>query len=57
MPKGNKKKDAPMPMQGAGLIRFFEDETHGIKIKPTYVIIASVLLIGVVVLAHVVAGM
>lgn len=57
MPKSDKKKEAPMPMAGAGLIRFFEDETAGIKIKPVYVMISSVSLITIVVLAHIVTGM
>ena len=43
-----------MPSGGAGLIRFFEDETPGIKVGPTMVvIIAAMLLIGTV-LAHVI---
>ncbi len=52
MPKSDKKREAPMPMSGAGLMRFFEDETEGIKIQPTYVIVASIALIAVVVIGH-----
>ena len=28
------KKNAPLPASSAGLLRFFEDETKGIKVKP-----------------------
>ncbi len=58
MPKTAKKRrkgkgSGPMPSGGAGLIRFFEDETPGIKVGPiTVVILASILLISTVV-AHV----
>ena len=57
MPKSAKKKrkrgDGPMPSGGAGLIRFFEDETPGIKIGPTMVIVVSAILIVVTVVAHI----
>ena len=56
MPKDKAKERAPMPMSGAGLMRFFEDETHGIKIKPQYVIISSVVLMVTVIMAHLLAG-
>lgn len=36
-----KKKNAPLPASSAGLLRFFEDETEGVKIKPEIVLIAS----------------
>ena len=58
MPKAAKKKrkkkgEGPMPSGGAGLIRFFEDETPGIKIGPTMVVILSAIMIVVTVIAHV----
>jgi preprotein translocase subunit Sec61beta len=56
MPKSDKKKEAPMPMTGAGLIRFFEDETHGIKIKPTDVVVGSVIVMVTVIMAHALTG-
>jgi preprotein translocase subunit Sec61beta len=34
-----------MPMQSAGLLRFFEEETQGVKVKPEMVIILAVVLI------------
>lgn len=41
-----------MPAGGAGLMRFFEDSSIGIKIGPISTIIMSALLIGIVILAH-----
>ncbi|MFQ6064558.1 MAG: preprotein translocase subunit Sec61beta [Candidatus Bathyarchaeia archaeon] len=42
-----KKREAraPMPAQSAGLLRFFEEETRGIKVRPEYVVILAVALI------------
>lgn len=52
-----KEKDrSPMPMAGAGLMRFFEDETHGIKIQPKYVVVSAIALMSVVIVAHVLTG-
>jgi preprotein translocase subunit Sec61beta len=49
-----KKKDqAPMPAASAGLLRFFEEETEGIKIRPELLVIFAVALIVVSVLARV----
>jgi len=58
MPKTTKKRrkkkgEGPMPSGGAGLIRFFEDETPGIKIGPTMVVVISAIMIVATVLAHV----
>ncbi len=44
------KKSAPLPASSAGLLRFFEDETKGIKIRPEIVFIAAASLIGVSIL-------
>ncbi len=52
MSRKEKKREAPMPMSGAGLMRFFEDETEGIKIQPTYVIVFAVAIIGAVIAGH-----
>ncbi len=41
-----------MPMGGAGLMRFFEDSSIGIKIGPITTILASVALILIVILSH-----
>jgi preprotein translocase subunit Sec61beta len=50
-----KKKDSSpgMPASSAGLIRFFQDEAHGIKIKPEVVIAAAVTLIVSVIMARI----
>jgi preprotein translocase subunit Sec61beta len=42
-----------MPAASAGLLRFFEEETEGIKIRPELLVIFSVALIVVSVLAKV----
>jgi preprotein translocase subunit Sec61beta len=52
--KKKKKKDtAPMPAASAGLLRFFEEETEGIKIRPEMLIAFSVALIIICIMAHV----
>ncbi len=41
-----------MPATGAGLLRFFEEEGRGLKLRPEIVLIAGIALIaGVVVLS------
>jgi len=40
-----REKRGPMPMQSAGLLRFFEEETQGIKVRPELVVVLSVALI------------
>jgi preprotein translocase subunit Sec61beta len=37
---------------GAGLIRFFEDETPGIKVGPTVVVVFAAIVLVVVIIAH-----
>ncbi|MHB1907306.1 MAG: preprotein translocase subunit Sec61beta [Nitrososphaerales archaeon] len=39
------KNKSPMPASSAGLLRFFEDETQGIKIRPEVVVGLSVALV------------
>lgn len=58
MPKTAKKKrkkrgEGPMPSGGAGLIRFFEDETPGIKVSPTMVLVLAAILMVAVVASHI----
>ncbi|MHA1904143.1 MAG: preprotein translocase subunit Sec61beta [Candidatus Thorarchaeota archaeon] len=58
MPKTAKKRrkkrgEGPMPSGGAGLIRFFEDETPGIKVGPTLVVVFAAILVVATVIAHV----
>jgi len=52
-----RQKSAPMPAASAGLLRFFEEETPGIKVRPELVIILGVALIIISIIAQIyVAG-
>ncbi len=51
--KRQKRREGPMPRGGAGLIRFFEDETPGIKVGPTLVVILAGILVIATVIAHI----
>ncbi len=48
-----REKRGPMPAASAGLLRFFEEETQGIKIRPELVVGMTVALILVVVVARI----
>ena len=50
----SKKKNAPLPASSAGLLRFFEDETKGVKIKPEIVLGVTGGLIGISILIRVI---
>ena len=62
MPKSPKKakttrqkrrqSDSPMPQAGAGLIRFYQDASNGIKVSPVTTLVCSILLMVFVILAH-----
>ena len=44
--KRKKRKDgARMPAQGAGLLRFFEEDTRGVKVRPELAVILAIALI------------
>ncbi|MFX1496625.1 MAG: preprotein translocase subunit Sec61beta [Promethearchaeota archaeon] len=49
--KKRRSGNAPMPMGGAGLMRFFEDSSIGIKVGPISTVIFAVALILVVIFA------
>jgi preprotein translocase subunit Sec61beta len=50
--RGKKReRSAPMPAASAGLLRFFEEETQGIRMRPELVIVLAVGLILASVLA------
>ena len=51
MSKKKKKDTAPMPAASAGLLRFFEEETEGVKIRPEILVIFAVSLVVISVLA------
>ncbi len=41
-----KRKDSsPMPAASAGLLRFFEEETEGIKIRPELLVVLAIVVI------------
>ena len=50
--KKRRSGTAPMPLGGAGLMRFFEDSSIGIKVGPISAVIISIALILVVIFAH-----
>jgi preprotein translocase subunit Sec61beta len=51
--KKKKKESSPMPAASAGLLRFFEEETEGVKVRPEVLVVAAVALIVVCVLAQI----
>jgi preprotein translocase subunit Sec61beta len=51
--KKKKDKSGPMPAASAGLLRFFEEETEGVKIRPELLVVFSVFLIIICILAQV----
>ena len=42
-----KKKNAPLPASSAGLLRFFEDETRGVKIDPKIIICMPISIVAI----------
>jgi preprotein translocase subunit Sec61beta len=49
--KKRRSGNAPMPLGGAGLMRFFEDSSIGIKVSPLTTVILAVALILIVIFA------
>ena len=47
-----RKSEAPMPAASAGLLRFFEEETPGIKVRPEVVLILSIALIAISIVSY-----
>jgi preprotein translocase subunit Sec61beta len=54
--KSKKRDTAPMPSASAGLLRFFEEETKGIKVRPELVVALAAGLIMAVILARIFLG-
>jgi len=52
MSKKKRKDTTAMPASSAGLMRFFQDEAQGIKIRPEFVIVSAITLIVSVIMAH-----
>ncbi|MCW3975952.1 MAG: preprotein translocase subunit Sec61beta [Candidatus Bathyarchaeota archaeon] len=42
-----RRREAPMPAASAGLLRFFEEDTPGIRIRPEIVLIIGVTIIAI----------
>jgi preprotein translocase subunit Sec61beta len=53
MSKKKKQNTPGLPKRSAGLMRFFQDETNGVKIPPEFVVGAAAILIATVILASV----
>lgn len=53
MSKKKKEKVSPMPAASAGLLRFFEEETEGIKVRPELLIVLAIALVITCILADV----
>ncbi|MEM3670533.1 MAG: preprotein translocase subunit Sec61beta [Thermoprotei archaeon] len=47
-----RKKKQGAPMSSAGLVRFYEEENLGLKLKPGYIIAVSAVFAVVIALAH-----
>jgi preprotein translocase subunit Sec61beta len=52
MSKKKKERSAPMPAASAGLLRFFEEETEGVKVRPELLVALAIALIVVCVLSN-----
>lgn len=52
MSKRRKERSAPMPAASAGLLRFFEEETEGVKVRPELLVGLAIALIIICVLAN-----
>lgn len=55
MSKKKKERSGPMPAASAGLLRFFEEETEGVKVKPEILVGFAIALIIICVLAQIFA--
>jgi preprotein translocase subunit Sec61beta len=53
MSKKKREQSVGMPSSSAGLMRFFQDESNGVKIRPEFVIGGAITLILSVILANV----
>ncbi len=47
-----RQQTGPMPAAGAGLLRFFEEDTPGMRVKPQMVVIFTVALIVLCIVAQ-----
>ncbi len=49
--KKRRREEAPMPAASAGLLRFFEEDTPGVKISPQLVVIMGIGLVAMALMA------
>ena len=47
-----RRDEAPMPAASAGLLRFFEEDTPGIKLSPQLVVISGIILVALALVAY-----
>jgi preprotein translocase subunit Sec61beta len=53
MSRKKKEKKSPMPAASAGLLRFFEEETEGVKIRPEILMALAITLVVISVIAKI----
>ena len=53
MSRKKKENKSPMPAASAGLLRFFEEETEGVKMRPEVLMVLAITLVVVSVLAKI----
>ncbi len=47
-----RRDEAPMPAASAGLLRFFEEDTPGVKLSPQLVMISGIVLVALALMAY-----
>ncbi|RLI31053.1 preprotein translocase subunit Sec61beta [Candidatus Bathyarchaeota archaeon] len=52
MSRRRREEEAIAPASSAGLLRFFQDESYGFKVRPELVVISAILLIVACIVAH-----
>jgi preprotein translocase subunit Sec61beta len=50
--KKRRREEAPMPAASAGLLRFFEEDTPGVKLSPQLVVISGIGLVALALMAY-----
>lgn len=50
--KKRRREEAPMPAASAGLLRFFEEDTPGVKLSPQLVVIFGIGLVAMALMAY-----
>ena len=52
MSRRRRRREAPMPASSAGLLRFFEEELKGIRLRPEAVAIITIAFVAACIAAH-----